>query len=624
MVRLRLFVQASHSAGAHSCARPYIDRRPRLWVLATLVALLPHVAQAFPVYSAANGSVALKSAFGGDVSLDAGSGKVAVRSLLSAESGVAFNATTLNEAVLSSLATLVQAQTTLMTTQNDMLAKQSANLETINSVFTTQTNALTLQNMAANLTAELARQQEMISSQQVAVQNATDLLISTASSILATVITALEEQAANVSAALVAQQTAVNAVIASDTALVNSTAALQTQLLAPPVCTLPGGVGLLFTGTAWMCNCAAGWSGGSCDVPPSPPPPSPPPPSPNPPSPPPPPSSYPFRWAAITPGGTAGTAGPALSAILSGMSGSPDPSTWSSQLSVVNGVVRWPVPTSGVYSITVAGATGGSANSSASLSASGGGGRIMAAQFQLGINTMLQILVGQVGGKLQFVANGGGGTQAVGGGGGGTFVVDANGNPLIVAGGGGGAISVVNTAGEHNNGVRPKGQWAGNDAPPPGQTSGTYPVAIPGRGSCQTTSPLPGTAGGGGTRTYGDWGSAGAGFNGDGQGSAGGGSSGGLSFSHGGAGGITGLACGTQVSLTQGGFGGGGGGTGHCDFEADGGGGGGYSGGASSFGCEGPGGSGGNYVAFSALSAVVDLGLNYAGDGWVNISFVHF
>jgi hypothetical protein len=74
-----------------------------------------------------------------------------------------------------------------------------------------------------------------------------------------------------------AQAAAMSNVTETLAAVLGGLSSLQTQLLAPPVCTLPGGVGLLFTGTAWMCNCAAGWSGSSCDVPPSPPPPSPPP-----------------------------------------------------------------------------------------------------------------------------------------------------------------------------------------------------------------------------------------------------------------------------------------------------------------------------------------------------------
>ena len=160
--------------------------------------------------------------------------------------GVNFNATTLNEAVLSSLATLVQAQTTLVQTQ-------TSSLQEINAVFTVQTNALTLQNMANNLTQQLAVQQAMA-------QEVRALVNTTLSAVLDSVTATILAVESNFTAALVAQQADVSSVIVANTALVNSTAALQTQLLAPPVCTLPGGVGLLFTGTAWMCNCAAGWN----------------------------------------------------------------------------------------------------------------------------------------------------------------------------------------------------------------------------------------------------------------------------------------------------------------------------------------------------------------------------
>jgi hypothetical protein len=87
--------------------------------------------------------------------------------------------------------------------------------------------------------------------------------------------------------------------------LVTSLSALATQLAAqdatiaslqPPVCMPPGGDRLLYNGTAWVCACMpGGWSGTSCDVPPSPPPPSPPsPPPPSPPSPPSPPQPPPL------------------------------------------------------------------------------------------------------------------------------------------------------------------------------------------------------------------------------------------------------------------------------------------------------------------------------------------
>jgi hypothetical protein len=54
----------------------------------------------------------------------------------------------------------------------------------------------------------------------------------------------------------------------------------------PPACMPPGGQALRFTGSAWLCACAPGWSGASCTQPGSPPPPPPPPAPPPPPLPP--------------------------------------------------------------------------------------------------------------------------------------------------------------------------------------------------------------------------------------------------------------------------------------------------------------------------------------------------
>ena len=62
--------------------------------------------------------------------------------------------------------------------------------------------------------------------------------------------------------------------------------------LTPPKCLPPGGGGLAYNGTGWVCTCVDSWTGNTCETPPQPPlpPPPPPPPPPTPPTPSPPPS----------------------------------------------------------------------------------------------------------------------------------------------------------------------------------------------------------------------------------------------------------------------------------------------------------------------------------------------
>ena len=96
-----------------------------------------------------------------------------------------------------------------------------------------------------------------------------------------------------------------------------------------------------------------------------------------------------------------------------------------------NGYQRLTVPSSGMYTITAIGASGGRCTSRAGV---GGFGGSMSARFRLSYGQLLIMLVGQKGGN---------GTADECGGGGGTFVVtvDSRGTltPLLVAGGGGGA-----------------------------------------------------------------------------------------------------------------------------------------------------------------------------------------
>ena len=87
-------------------------RRAAQWLArAALLACLSRGARAFPVFFTANGSAVVTSAHGADVVLQPdGAGSVVTRALLQATAGVQLNATTLNEAVLSNLLALAQAQ----------------------------------------------------------------------------------------------------------------------------------------------------------------------------------------------------------------------------------------------------------------------------------------------------------------------------------------------------------------------------------------------------------------------------------------------------------------------------------------------------------------------------------
>jgi hypothetical protein len=137
------------------------------------------------------------------------------------------------------------------------------------------------------------------------------------------------------------------------------------------------------------------------------------------------------------------------------------------QVTSVNGIQRWIVPTTGTYLIQAYGAQGGGAN--------GGLGAMMSGEFSLTQNDTIYVLVGQAGLTQSGQPN------SVGGGGG-TFVVkspaNAVGDILLIAGGGGGspatysALRDATTAQNGNNGVgsssSANGGTAGNGG---GQTS---------------------------------------------------------------------------------------------------------------------------------------------------------
>jgi hypothetical protein len=102
------------------------------------------------------------------------------------------------------------------------------------------------------------------------------------------------------------------------------------------------------------------------------------------------------------------------------------------------GIQSWTVPTSGEYSITVAGAAGGS-NLARSLS--GGGGAVLTTVVSLTAGTILNVVVGQKGTDNPNTCSD---TFCGAAGGGGSFVYTSPGNTfLAVAGGGGGAASIT-------------------------------------------------------------------------------------------------------------------------------------------------------------------------------------
>ena len=248
------------------------------------------------------------------------------------------------------------------------------------------------------------------------------------------------------------------------------------------------------------------------------------------------------------------------------------------------GFETYVVPATGTYTITAAGAQGGS--STFTSGAPGGLGAQVGGDFRL---TQGQILTLAVGGQ-------GLGPGSRGGGGGGSFVVSPGDVPLLVAGGGGGASLLL--PGE------------------PGLATVTGGAAVPAGGAGGTAGNggfgggFSGAGGGGGFLTNGTDGSnvpAGQAPSSPGFG--------GQSYQNGLDGGI-GIT--TFGSSANGGFGGGGGAGGN-----GGGGGGGYSGGggAGALFANGIGGGGGSFLAPFATETFATSGLN-ACNGFITITAV--
>ena len=236
--------------------------------------------------------------------------------------------------------------------------------------------------------------------------------------------------------------------------------------------------------------------------------------------------------------------------------------TLDGDVSVTNGIQSFTVPVSGTYEIVAVGAQGAAADPLYV----GGRGALVTGRFALTAGQTLKLAVGQMGSGQS--------SSGSGGGGGGSFVVDNADNPLLVAGGGGGTRTAVS-----QNGCNASTTQFGTIASGGGVTT-PCTVKVDALGA-------------GGIVSAASWGSAGAGFFGDGASDAGWGN-GGLSWGNG-------LLGGTDVAFCSvspvGGFGGGGAGAG-C---LGGGGGGGYSGGDGGR----VAGGGGSYNSGTSPSAVV-------------------
>ncbi len=257
--------------------------------------------------------------------------------------------------------------------------------------------------------------------------------------------------------------------------------------------------------------------------------------------------------------GHTGRTGPTQSQCDSEYAGTP----LDTLVSVSAGYQTWVVEDTAVYSIEVAGAQGGGSNN-----IMGGQGATLYGEFSLTAGTVVEILVGQLGGASPSPSSSG----YSAGGGGGSFVT-INGSPIVVAGGGGGAGVSDSCTGNEIQGLA-------------GQTT---ELGIPGQSSsCVNHAVTPGYGGYGNGGTCSTGASSGAGYLGDSQGySSSSWATKALAYINGGTGSLQ------RTNGADGGFGGGGAGA------YGGGGGGGYSGGGTGY-YSGPcrdqgGGGGGSY-----------------------------
>lgn len=301
-------------------------------------------------------------------------------------------------------------------------------------------------------------------------------------------------------------------------------------------------------------------------------------------------SSYSFTNATAT-----GRFGPTQAQVTSAYTGT----TLAGSVTVSpQGIQAWTVPTSGKYSISIAGAGGGGDTA--------GKGAVLYGEFTFTQGTILKVLVGQLGTSTSNFA---------GGGGGGSFVWNSASTtePLIAAGGGGGDGGGATFAG-----VNASTSTSG--------TAGTWGAA----GTVNTPSGAPGAGGTAGSagETFDAIGNtwdaaAGAGWKGNSAVAtqyAGGNANNAFSPLNGGTGGAPFNTNGSS----EGGFGGGGGGGGSANsISSVGGGGGGYSGGGNgsndSSTDRGAGGGGGSYNSGTNITATIASSLAH---GYVTITLL--
>lgn len=286
--------------------------------------------------------------------------------------------------------------------------------------------------------------------------------------------------------------------------------------------------------------------------------------------------------ATFTTCGATGPTGPNQTACDAAYSGT----DLAGEVSVAAGIQSFTVEASGTYRITVEGAEGASAEPAFV----GGRGARAQADLDLSAGDVLKIAVGQAGSGADSDTNGGGG--------GGSFVVGGSDVPLVIAGGGGG--------------MRTNATQNGCDA-----NTGTFGIAGSGFSSTNACDPKGDAETFGGAISSDSYGSAGAGFFGDGANDVSGGTTwgfGGASWANGLVGGDGNDEPGCGVAA-EGGFGGGGSGSG-CN---GGGGGGGYSGGDGGW----IAGGGGSFVTASATNTSVVVGAGIGlGDGVVTIEYL--
>ncbi len=293
--------------------------------------------------------------------------------------------------------------------------------------------------------------------------------------------------------------------------------------------------------------------------------------------------------------GASGIAGPSQAQANTAYAATP----LAGQVTIVgSGVQQWVVPTTGIYTITAGGASGGY-----TPLAIGGRGRVITTQVNLTAGNVINILVGQEGGRAAFSTPG-----YSGGGGGGSFIINQTTNTaILISGGGGGAGQGNATYGSPViNGVDASEYNVTNGGDGLGSASSWSVIGIGGNGGAGGTAPGFGGAGGAGYSGNGQAPNSGAGEYGGNPG---------ISYSNGGLGGINRNWAGGTTSNIPGGFGGGAGAGTHTNYEANGGGAGGYSGGGGSNSRVGAGGGAGNLFTGTFMSS----GLN-SGNGYVTIS----